>query len=135
MIERRVGGRWKLVTGPPRHADPGDFGQWYRVWRSQDGKWLLGEWTHPCDSAHAFFIPPRGGRPQVVTGEFDWRKGPVTYPLGWTAAGLARVRVLTGGDCAGGPFSRPGIYLIDPKTGHGTFVRKLTLAEGGGSRR
>jgi hypothetical protein len=104
---------------------------WGSVRKSPDGKTLLIQWDHPCDSAHSFFIPASGGRARVVTGERDWRKAPVTYALGWTDQGLARVRVMRGGDCAGGVFGRPGVYLIDPRTGDGTFVRPLNRREGG----
>jgi hypothetical protein len=92
---------------------------------------VLAEWGNPCDSAHAFFIPFAGGTPRVVTGERDWRKAPVSYVLGWSKDGRARVKILAGGDCAGGVFNRPGIYLIDPETSDGTFVSRLAPSPGG----
>ena len=132
-IERQLAnGRWRRITGPPRPSQSGiPYGQWGLALDSPDGKTLLAQWEHPCDSAHAFFIPFAGGRPRVVTGERDWRKAPVSYVLGWSRDGRARVRIHHGGDCGGGTFSRPGVYLIDPLTGDATFVRPLNRQEGG----
>jgi hypothetical protein len=58
----------------------------------------------PCDSAVAAFVPLQGGTPRAVTGQRDWRKAPISRPLGWTSDGKARVRV----------FGKPGVQLIDP---------------------
>jgi hypothetical protein len=77
---------------------------WGRVWLSPDRQTLLAEWEFPCDSAVAVFVPAQGGTPRVVTGQRDWRKAPISRPLGWTHHGKARVRV----------FGKPGVQLIDP---------------------
>lgn len=93
-IERWSGSSWKVVAGPLKHAD--DLAQWgTQVWLSPDGRTLLAYWTFPCDSDVAVFIPAKGGEPRIVTGEADWRRAPLTYPLGWTSDGKARVQLLT----------------------------------------
>jgi hypothetical protein len=90
-------GRW--ITLIPDAA-------WGRVWLSPDSRTLLAEWLFPCDSAVAVFVPLGGGTPRVVTGQLDWRKAPISRPLGWTHDGKARVRV----------FGERGVQLIDPRS-------------------
>jgi hypothetical protein len=103
-IERMTPSGWAVVTGPLKHADPD--AAWGRVWLSPDSRTLLAEWLFPCDSAVAVFVPMRGGTARVVTGQLDWRKAPISRPLGWTAGGSARVSV----------FGKAGVQLIDPKS-------------------
>jgi hypothetical protein len=103
-IERRNGETWTVVAGPLRHNDWST--QWGpKVWLSPDHETLLAEWDFPCDSAVAVFIPLDGGTPRVVTGQRDWRKAPISRPLGWTSTGLARITI----------FGKRGVKLIDPK--------------------
>jgi hypothetical protein len=101
-IERRAGSSWVVVTGPLPHPDP--TAVWGQVWLSPDRRTLLAEWQFPCDSAVAVFVPARGGKAWLVTGQADWRKAPISRPLGWTPDGKARVRV----------FGKRGVQLIDP---------------------
>jgi len=109
-IERLTASGWVVVTGPLKHADPdAEWGDG-ALWLSPDSQTLLAEWVFPCDSAVAVFVPLRGGTPGVVTGQLDWRKAPMSRPLGWTADGRARVRV----------FGKRGVQLIDPDS-----VRRL----------
>lgn len=111
-IERRHGSGWSLLTGPLQPTDP--TSQWGpKVWPSPDRQTLLAEWTFPCDSAVAVFVSLNGGKARVVTGQKDWRKAPISYPLGWTRGGKARVRM--GGT---GP-----IRLIDPRAVERTRAR------------
>lgn len=110
-IERMTRTGWAVVTGPLKHPDPA--ASWRsRVWVSPDGQTLLAEWDFPCDSAVAVFVPVRGGTSRVVTGQLDWRKAPISRPLGWTRDGKARVRV----------FGKRGVQLIDPSS-----VRRLRV--------
>jgi hypothetical protein len=102
-IEHLVGSSWIVVTRPLPHPDP--VAQWGQVWLSPDRQTLLAEWQFPCDSAVAVFVPARGGTPQVVTGQRDWSRAPISRPLGWTAGGKARVRI----------FGKRGVQLIDPR--------------------
>jgi hypothetical protein len=122
-IERRDGpSGWRRITGPPNPL-PGFDGQWMNILVSPDRKTLLAQWGGDCEVPTAFFVPASGGEPRVVTGEKDSSKAPMSIGLGWQSDGRARVSVLNSG-CSN-DFKRPGIYLVDPKTGHGTFVRKL----------
>jgi hypothetical protein len=91
-IDRLVDSKWVVVTGPLKPRDAG--AQWGPdVWLSPDRKTLLAEWFFPCDGSVAVFVPLDGGRPRVVTGESDWRKAPISRPLGWTYDGKARVQI------------------------------------------
>ena len=102
-IERRSGSAWTVIAGSLPHAEMSTaWGP--RVWLSPDGDTVLAEWTFPCDSAVAVFVPAHGGTPRIVTGHRDWRKAPISRALGWTPDGKARIRV----------FGKPGIQLIDP---------------------
>jgi hypothetical protein len=103
-IERMTAAGWAVVTGPLKHPDPD--AQWGRVWLSPDSRTVLAEWDFPCDSAVGVFVPLRGGTPRVVTGQLDWRKAPISRPLGWTRDGRARVKV----------FGRRGVQLVDPRS-------------------
>jgi hypothetical protein len=107
-IERMTASGWAVVTGPLKHPDPS--AQWGRVWLSPDSRTLLAEWQFPCDSEVGVFVPMRGGTPRVVTGQLDWRKAPISRPLGWTRDGKARVEVE----------GKRGVQLIDPRS-----VRRL----------
>jgi hypothetical protein len=110
-IERMTASGWAVVTGPLKHADPDAM--WRpKIWVSPDADTSLAEWDFPCDSAVAVFVPMRGGSPRVVTGQLDWRKAPISRPLGWTRDGKARVRV----------FGKRGVQLIDPSS-----VRRLRV--------
>src|SRR5439155_15407944 len=90
-IERRVGLKWELVSGPVNHSDP--LSEWGAAFLSPDGRTVLAEWEYPCDGRVSFFIPTSGGTPRAVTGEHDWRAAPGSDVLGWTADGKAPVRV------------------------------------------
>jgi hypothetical protein len=107
-IERMTAAGWAVVTGPLKHPDPS--AQWGRVWLSPDSRTLLAEWQFPCDSEVGVFVPMRGGTARVVTGQLDWRKAPISRPLGWTRDGQARVEVE----------GKRGVQLIDPRS-----VRRL----------
>jgi hypothetical protein len=99
-------------------------GQWENIFVSPDRQTLLAQWGGDCEVPNAFFIAMRGGESRFVTGETDATKAPLSIGLGWQADGRARVAVLNSG-CSP-DYQRPGIYLIDPKTSHGTFVKPLT---------
>jgi hypothetical protein len=106
-IERRTASGWTVVTGPLKPAEPS--AQWGAVWLSPDRRWLVAEWEYPCDSAAVVFVPARGGKARIATGEKDWRKAPVARALGWTRDGKARVQTYR--PWHGRP---PGVYLLDP---------------------
>jgi hypothetical protein len=126
-IEHYDGHSWHVITGPLRGLD-GHAGEWWNVDRSPDGKTILAQWEGPCEVPNAFFLDADGSHLRPVTGERDWHRSPMSSGIGWAKDGRARVRVLGGG--CGPDYSRPGIYLIDPTTSRGQFVRPLNAREG-----
>ena len=112
-IERRVGSTWAVVTGPLKPSEPS--AEWGEISLSPDGRTLLAEWQYPCDRAAVFFVPARGGKPHLVTGESDWRKAPVAHALGWTRNGKARVQIYRSwhGHRIDPTHSR--VFLFDPR--------------------
>jgi dipeptidyl aminopeptidase/acylaminoacyl peptidase len=111
------------IAGPVEKAPRGPIGYWRSLALSPDGKTLLAQWSGECESPNAFFIPAHGGKPRPVTGERDWRDAPESVAYGWTRGGLARV-LLPQGACGSGAH-RPGVYLIDPRSGRMTFERGI----------
>jgi hypothetical protein len=129
-IERRVRGSWRVLSGPPLgNAADARYGEWLNADLSPDGRTILAQWGGPCEVPNAFFLPASGGRLRTVTGEQEWTKAPMSAGVGWRKDGRAVVRVLSGG--CGPDFRRPGLYLIDPESGRGQFVRPLNRREGG----
>jgi len=112
-IERRVGSEWKLVTGPLKPADP--TARWgLQVRLSPDKRTLLADWDFPCDSSVTVFVPATGGVPRLVTGERDWRRAPISRPLGWTTGGKARVTLYTSWRGIRVNPAHPKVLLFDP---------------------
>jgi hypothetical protein len=100
-----VGPRSHYSYSPPAAEAPDTFAEWGPdLWLSPDARTLLAEWDFPCDSSVAVFVPFDGGAPRVSTGQRDWRKAPISRPLGWTRDGKARVQIL----------GKRGVQLIDP---------------------
>jgi len=126
-IEHDDGHVWHVVAGPLPGLD-GQAGEWFNVDRSPDGHTILAQWEGPCEVPNAFFLDADGSGLRPVTGQRDWHRAPMSIGIGWAKDGRARVRVLGGG--CGPDYSRPGIYLIEPATSRGEFVRKLAVREG-----
>jgi hypothetical protein len=120
----------RQIAGPIEKTPDGHpVGHWERLWLSPDGRTLLAQWIAECEVPIAFFIPAGGGKPRAVTGDRDWRNAPESVARGWTRDGRARV-LLPRGAC-GGSFRIPGVYLIDPRGGEPTLVKRVKARLGG----
>jgi hypothetical protein len=87
-------------------------GYWRSVELSPDRRTLLLQWSGECESQTAYLARANGGGLRPV--------GTESVALGWTRGGRAVVD-LPRGACAGSG-RRPGIYLLDPRSGHAVFV-------------
>jgi hypothetical protein len=105
-IYERRGSRWARVAGGPR----GEHGWWRRVVASPDGRYLLGQWSGECEAQSTYLLSRRGGRPRSIFGHAESRV------VGWTADGLARVRLVTAIYRGNRLRLRPGTYRVDPRT-------------------
>ena len=145
MFARREGERFLLCAGPSRQAygatsievagasgkhriagsppnsrpPPGQSGFWRAAYLSPDGRTVLAQWSAECETPTAFFAE-RGGHLRTVTGDQDWRKAPESVALGWSSKGEAVVQLLEA--ACGYGYSKPGLYLIDPRTGSHRLV-------------
>jgi hypothetical protein len=108
------GGRQVLAIpspGPTATAsDAGRVGHWAWAALSPDGLTLLGQWSAECEVPIAFFMPAKGGKPRVVTGEEDWAASPTSVALGWSTDGRAIVLFPSASPC--GTAGKAGLYLI-----------------------
>lgn len=100
------GSRWVVVRGPL----PGVPGWWRRVFAAPDGQTLLAQWSGECEQQSTYLLTPVDGsfRPVFV--------GHASEAMGWTAAGLARVRLDDRIWRGSTPLRRPGVYVVDPRT-------------------
>lgn len=113
-IDKREGGSWREIAGPPvRPVDGRWIGHWRSLHVSPDGRTLLATWSAECEIPVAYLLSVEGGKLRPVAGKLE------SVGLGWSRDGQARVK-LPGAGC-GHRTSKPGIYLVDPET----RVRKL----------
>jgi hypothetical protein len=113
---------------PVKNGRPAGFWVPDRLFRSPNGRWLLGQWSGDCETQTAYLIDVATGE---IRGIFDTKvRGVVTTSEstthGWTADGRARVRlsypifakyprVIVGA----------GMYDVDPVTLKRTLERRL----------
>jgi hypothetical protein len=116
-IEIERGSSRRLVVGVPPNSRPPPLhiGSWRDAYLSPDGKTVLATWSVECEVPTAFFADVASGKLRTITGEKDWRTSAESVGLGWTRSGLAVVQLMEG--ACGNGFPKPGIYLIDRKTG------------------
>jgi hypothetical protein len=100
------GSRWVVVRGPL----PGEPGWWRRVFAAPDGQTLLAQWSGECELQSTYLVSPADGGVRPVFA------GHASEALGWTTAGLARVRLVEAVWRGNALLLRPGIYLVDPQT-------------------
>jgi hypothetical protein len=100
------GSGWVVVRG----RLPGTAGWWRRVVASPDRRTLLAQWSGECELQSVYFVSPAGGVVRAVFGAH------ASEALGWTTAGLARVRLAEQVWRGKAVVHRPGIYLVDPRT-------------------
>lgn len=112
-IERRSGSRWVQFAGPlkPTSLD----NEWFIKGLSPDRRTLLAEWLFACDGRVVVFLPLDGGKPRIVTGQWNWTTAPRSYALGWTQDGMAKVSVYSAWRDRSGTTHRAGVYLFDPQ--------------------
>jgi hypothetical protein len=124
-IEHRTSdGGWTTVVGPLLRPDRNvDIGFWRSVRLSPDGLTLLAQWSGECEVPIAFFVDVGDRQPRPVTGERRWYNAPESIAVGWARDGRARVK-LPQGACGVGA-EKPGVYLVDPRTGRATFERSV----------
>ena len=87
-------------------------GYWRSVERSPDRKTFLLQWSGECESQTAYLARADGRGLRAAATE--------SVALGWTRSGRAVVDLPRG--ACGRAASRPGIYLLDPRTRHAAFV-------------
>jgi hypothetical protein len=115
-IDRRDGSGWREIAGPAEGKSvQGTWsGHWRSIHPSPDGRTLLLTWSAECEVPTAYFLPAEGGELRPAAGKVE------SVGLGWSKDGEAKVELL-GGVCGHGT-TKPGIYLVDPKTGKRKFV-------------
>jgi hypothetical protein len=86
-------------------------GHWRGAVLSPDGQTFLATWSGECEIPIAATFPARGGHPETVTGEQDWRQAPESEALGWTTDGTPIVRLLSG--ACGKAADEPGTYVFE----------------------
>jgi hypothetical protein len=101
-----AGSSWEVVRGPLA----GHAGWWRRVVPSPDHRTLLAQWSGECELQSTYLVSAAdgGARPVFV--------GHASEALGWTPAGLARVRLAEHVWHANMLVHRAGVYLVDPHT-------------------
>jgi hypothetical protein len=100
------GSRWVVVRGPL----PGEPGWWRRVFAAPDGQTLLAQWSGACERQSSYLVSATDGSLRAVFA------GHASEAMGWTAAGLARVRLAERIWRGSTPLRRPGVYVVDPRT-------------------
>jgi hypothetical protein len=113
---------------PVKNAWPAGFWVPDRLFRSPDGRWLLGQWSGECETQTAYLVEVATGK---VRGIFNTKvQGVVATDQstthGWTTDGLARVRL---------PYPifakyprvkvQAGMYVVDPVTLRRRLERRL----------
>ncbi len=101
-----AGSGWVVVRG----RLPGKAGWWRRVVASPDRRTLLAQWSGECELQSTYLVSPADGAARPVFA------GQASEALGWTTAGLARVRLAEQVWRGNALLLRPGIYLVDPQT-------------------
>jgi hypothetical protein len=130
---RRIGGPARIAMAgippkPVKNAWPAGFWVPDRLFRSPDGRWLLGQWSGECETQTAYVIEVATGKVRAI---FDTKVRGITATNestahGWTADGRARVRL---------PYSifatyprvnvQAGMYDVDPVTLKRTLEERL----------
>ncbi len=100
------GSRWVVVRGPL----PGKPGWWRRVFAAPDGQTLLAQWSGECEQQSTYLVSAVDGSFRPVFA------GHAAEAIGWTEAGLARVRLAERIWRGKTPLRRPGVYVVDPRT-------------------
>jgi hypothetical protein len=106
-----------IYLGRRRLLGPaGRVGHWVSAELSPDRKTLLLQWEGECETLTAYLARAGGAGLRPAVGN----AAPESVALGWAASGRA-VLDLPKGACGAG-FRRPGIYLLDPRSRHPSFV-------------
>jgi len=101
-----AGSDWVVVRG----GLAGHAGWWRRVVPSPDHRVLLAQWSGECELQSTYLVSAAGGDARPVFA------GHASEALGWTVAGLARVRLADQVWRGKTLLHRPGVYLVDPRT-------------------
>lgn len=115
-----AGSGWVVVRG----RLPGTAGWWQRVVASPDRRTLLAQWSGECELQSTYLVSPADGGVRPVFAAH------ASEALGWTRAGLARVRLAEQVWRGKAVLHRPGIYLVDARTMTVRLERSLPAKPG-----
>jgi hypothetical protein len=117
-IEELVGGRRRLIVGPPVRRGPGGRfpGHWVYAKVSPDTHRLLAQWSGECEVPTAFLVEGRNVRP---FGAGTYAHAPESGALGWLRDGTAVIHFPVG--ACGGSLHTPGTYIV-PRSGRPRLV-------------
>ena len=105
-LYRRSYFSWVVLRGPL----PGQAGWWRRVVAAPDRRTLLAEWSGECELQSTFLVSANDGSLRPLFA------GHASEAMGWTPAGLARVRLAEQIWRGQTLQRRAGLYLVDPGT-------------------
>jgi hypothetical protein len=105
-LYRRSGSEWVVLRG----RLSGRAGWWRRVVASPDRRILLAQWSGECEVQSTYLVSASDGSLRPVFSGLD------SDAVGWTAAGLARVRLVEQEWRGKTLRHRAGTYLVDPRT-------------------
>jgi len=114
------GSRWVVVRGGLPRAP----GWWRRVFAAPDGQTLLAQWSGECEHQSSYLVSATDGSLRPVFA------GHAAEAVGWTAAGLARVRLAEQIWRGKTLLRRPGVYVVDPHTMATSFERSSAARRG-----
>jgi hypothetical protein len=115
-----AGSHWKVVRGPLA----GRAGWWRRVVPSPDHRTLLAQWSGECELQSTYLVSAADGGARPVFA------GHASEAVGWTPAGLARVRLAEQVWRGKRLVHRPGVYRVDPHTMAVRLEREVAASKG-----
>jgi hypothetical protein len=118
--KRRLGStvylRGRKLVGPLPSPRRTLGGYWVSAELSPDRRTLLLQWQGECETLTAYVARADGSGVRPAVGD----RGTESRALGWTRDGRA-VLHLPRAVCGAG-FRRPGVYLLEPRSGRRSFV-------------
>src|SRR5262245_36310011 len=101
-----AGAEWLVLRG----RLPGRAGWWRRVVAAPDHRTMLAEWSGECELQSTYLVSAADGGVRPIF------PGHSSAAVGWTAGGLAQVRLTDEVWRGKTLLHRPGVYVVEPRT-------------------